>query len=353
MDRQYRDLGARERAGVTNSLASLFFGSDYTTQVDVRSAGLGWRPERDRRWSVRAAWEDERTLRLEAEPLSGRFAPVLSAWSLQGARVDIERTGRSGEVGEHQRAYTVRLIGSQATGTNLLGEAVRPLAVRLEGDVRAEWPVAGGSTIVASLLGGVTAGRDLPPQWLQFAGGPWSGPGYGFHEFAGRYIASPRLEWRVPVPFLPVPLGKYGKSPARAQLVPFVQAVVLGACGHRAGRLAPGGWRVSRGRPGHAALLRPAARGRVARTRAGPVAIRRGHRSRVLGHSVTVRGKRAGASAARAAGARGSRTTPSSTTPATSRSGTAIRRIACARPRSSRGRWISCCTSPSGCWSAR
>jgi hypothetical protein len=156
-------------------------------------------------------------------------------------------------VGEAQRAWSLRLIAAQATGTRSVErlvygimaagvptldrpsevnapreEAVRPLALRLEADGRVELPMAHGMSLVASVQGGVTTGRDVPPQWLQFAGGPWSGPGYGFHAFAGRAIASPRLEMRLPVPFPSIGLGKYGRAPARAQLAPFAQVVLLG-----------------------------------------------------------------------------------------------------------------------------
>jgi hypothetical protein len=254
VERQYRELGNRERAGVTNSFASLLFGSDYTTPVDVLSVGGQWRFGASRRWSLRTAYEQEDALSVVSRPLSGQYAPVLPAWSLRGARVDLAVSGRAGTTGETQRAWSLRLIGSHATGTRFIDrfvyggllaagvptldrpspvnapreEAVRPLALRVEADARYERPLPHGLAFVASVQGGVTTGRDLPPQWLQFAGGPWSGPGYAFHAFAGRAIASPRLELRVPVPFPSVSLGKYGKAPARAQLVPFTQVVLLG-----------------------------------------------------------------------------------------------------------------------------
>lgn len=227
-ERQYRELGVPERAGVTNSLASLLFGSDYSTPVDTRSLGIGWRPRGARAWSLRATYEEERALRVHGEPLSGTFAPVMPAWQIEGARLAVERVGRSGAVGEARGAWSLRAIASNARGTNAQRETVNPLALRLEGDWRMDWPVGAASMLSASVLGGVTVGRDLPPQWLQFAGGPWSGPGYEFHAFAGRYVASPRLELRTAVPFFAIPLGRYGTAPARAQLVPYVQAVLLG-----------------------------------------------------------------------------------------------------------------------------
>jgi hypothetical protein len=70
-------------------------------------------------------------------------------------------------------------------------------------------------------------GRDLPPQWLVFAGGPWSAPGYDWHAFASRALLSQRLEVRTPIPAPSIPLRRFGKSPPHATLAPFVQAVAV------------------------------------------------------------------------------------------------------------------------------
>lgn len=226
-ERLYRELGTPDRSGVVNSLASLFFGSDYTTPVDVRAAGIQWRFGDLRRWTLRAAYETESALQVAARPVSGRYAPLIDAWSTKGVRVDLARFGRFGAPEERRGAWTVRAIGSAANATNDRVLAVRSQALRLDGDVSVEWPLSRGQTLIASAIAGSTIGRNLPPQWLQFAGGSWSGPGYEFHSFVGRALVSPRLEWRVPVPFPSIPLGKYGAAPARAQLAPFVQAVVL------------------------------------------------------------------------------------------------------------------------------
>ncbi len=226
-ERQYRELGTPERAGVTNSFASLFFGSDYTSPVDLRAIGVQWRPGNARHWSLRAAYEDERALELVARPLSGTFAPIKPAWSLQGVRADLARTGRFGETGFRNGSWTWRAIGSSASGRDERDVIVRPLALRLEADAFMQWPLSNGGLIVASTLLGTSIGGGLPPQWLQYAGGPRSGPGYGFHDFVGRAMASPHLEWRIPVPFPSLPLGKYGASPSRILLAPFAHAVLL------------------------------------------------------------------------------------------------------------------------------
>ena len=53
-----------------------------------------------------------------------------------------------------------------------------------------------------------------------YFGGPVSAPGYEFHQLAGRAGLSQRLEWRLPVPFVALPLGRFGKVPGSATLAP-------------------------------------------------------------------------------------------------------------------------------------
>jgi hypothetical protein len=66
---------------------------------------------------------------------------------------------------------------------------------------------------------------SLPAQHLVFLGGPTTGPGYDFHQFAGRAGASQRLELRVPAPFPSFKLGRYGRTPASITLAPFVNTI--------------------------------------------------------------------------------------------------------------------------------
>jgi hypothetical protein len=67
----------------------------------------------------------------------------------------------------------------------------------------------------------------IPAQDLVYLGGPTTGPGYDFHQFVGRVGATQRVEWRTPVPFPSIPLGRYGRAPARATLAPFAHAVYV------------------------------------------------------------------------------------------------------------------------------
>ncbi len=239
-ERQYRALGVPERSGVTNSLASLLFGSDYSSPVDVRAAGVQLRAGTVSPFTVRLAYEQEDSLPVVAQPLRGTYAPVRPAWSLGGVRADVSQRRLSGVVGERQSVLEWRVIGSAARGLNDAGVRVNARALRVESDARVQWPLRGEQQLVLSARAGITAGENIPPQWLQLGGGPWSGAGYAFHSLAGRQLFSPRVEWRVPVPFFSVPLGKYGASPARMQLMPFAQAVMLGGTSADA-RISPRG----------------------------------------------------------------------------------------------------------------
>ena len=101
-------------------------------------------------------------------------------------------------------------------------------------------------------VAGVT-GADVPPQELVFLGGPTSAPGYDFHSLVGRFGATERLEWRMPVPFVGVPLGRFGRVPGSATLAPFAHTayvarpVALDRLGGPAAGALVGGWRPSVG----------------------------------------------------------------------------------------------------------
>jgi hypothetical protein len=93
-------------------------------------------------------------------------------------------------------------------------------------DLAVERPVGAQRLVLRTVAGGAL-GPHVPPQELAYAGGPTTGPGYRFHEFSGRLVASQRAEWQLPVPFVAVPLGRFGRTTPRATLAPFAQAVYV------------------------------------------------------------------------------------------------------------------------------
>jgi hypothetical protein len=91
--------------------------------------------------------------------------------------------------------------------------------------VNLERPLGPTRLIAHTLAAGVFTGAPIPPQHLVYLGGPTTGPGYDFHEFAGRGGVSQRVELRFPAPFFAIPLGRYGTAPGTITLAPFATAV--------------------------------------------------------------------------------------------------------------------------------
>lgn len=226
-ERDVRDLVLPERAGVTNSGAALFFGSDYTQQVDTRAAGLSFRRSALDAFTTRVAYEVDEPLRLTARPLSGSYEPVLPAWRLRGVRVESRGTGGwvpSGPTGS-RGVWTLSAQVGGYTSREVGESAVAPRVARVMGSLLVQQPLPHGRALLSYSQMGAAGGRDLPPQWLVFAGGPWSAPGYDAATFASRALLSQRLELQQPLPMPAIPLGRYGKAPGRVVLAPYVQAL--------------------------------------------------------------------------------------------------------------------------------
>jgi hypothetical protein len=232
-ERDYREAGdAAETSLARNSIAAQEFGSDYTDPYDVRAAGVGVTlGERvGLRWRAEGAWERQRALLVHATPSNGRYEPTLPAAAVDGARLSLfaERPLDVGPFGTQLRV-AAELRGGFFGGDTSFG--------RLAVEAEAERPLGDGQLALRTIAAGV-AGRALPQQLALF-GGPTTGPGHAFHELAGRVGVSQRVEWRTSVPFVAVPLGRFGRAPGTMTLAPYLHAVALdaaGAPGRRAGR---------------------------------------------------------------------------------------------------------------------
>ncbi|HEY0931439.1 MAG TPA: hypothetical protein VGE27_16070 [Gemmatimonas sp.] len=244
VERDYRELAFAERAGVTNSLASLLFGSDYTQPVDTRAAGILWRRAPNSAFTWRLAAEQDRPTAVTGDPLSRRFAPTLRAWRINGARAEVQGTGGwvPSEPGAMRGLWMLSASAGMYEGrvNNLDGivvppeslillapssRRVTPIVTRAQGLLQLTRRLGGDRALFLQTFGGVAGGRDLPPQWLVFAGGPWTAPGYDAQQFGARALLSQRAELRLPVPAPGIPLGRFGKSPSHVTLAPFVQAL--------------------------------------------------------------------------------------------------------------------------------
>ncbi|MBL0173518.1 MAG: hypothetical protein IPP90_23075 [Gemmatimonadaceae bacterium] len=224
-ERDVRDLAVPERGGVTNSLAALAFGSDYTQQVDMRAAGLAFRRSPLDPFTLRVAYETDAPVTLTAHAWSGHFEPVVPAWRLRGVRAELRGTGGwiPGDAHQTRGLWSLSASIGGYAGTGIGNQPVAPRVARAQGQLLVQRPLAHDRAIVSLTQGGVAGGRDLAPQWLVFPGGPWSAPGYDAGSFATRGYVSQRLEVRQPVRGPTIPLGRYGKAPGHITLAPYGQ----------------------------------------------------------------------------------------------------------------------------------
>lgn len=225
---------------VRNSIAAQEFGSDYTNPHRVDGFGLaadlppsegGWRA------SLSATAERHRPADVQATPVNGRFEPTIPAARMRAVRV----------VGRVRRPPTLGAAGFTWNGelelrglaTELEDTGQRGAVGRVAALLEAERPLGRGRLVLRTTAAGVDGGAigrrgaagstewTVPVQELVFAGGPVTGPGYDFHQFVAAGIATQRVEWRRRVPFIPISLGRFGRSPASATLAPYVHTLVV------------------------------------------------------------------------------------------------------------------------------
>jgi hypothetical protein len=224
-ERQYRDVSdEQETSLVRNTIAAQEFGSDYTDTYDARSvslsgslAPLGWRPSFD------LAYERHEPLAVHARPANGSFEPTIPALSLHESRLTLgldrptTLTFGGFELGAHLSVSGIRRASS---ANSQRGDFLRPsLTLDLQK------PFGSSRLLFHTLVAGLVSGDTLPVQHLVYLGGPTTGPGYEFHEFVGRAGGSQRIEYRFLAPFVPIPLGRFGRAPATITLAPFATAV--------------------------------------------------------------------------------------------------------------------------------
>jgi hypothetical protein len=224
--RDYADAGdVVERSLAVNSLAAQEFGQDMTQPVDVRRVGarlvLGrWA---GLRWSLDGAAERHDPVRVLATPVRGSYNPTLPAVRAEGVRASLRLERPSWMIGERGSAA----LRGESRGLWFDTPSGRVTGWR--GSVAADlrWPLGDGFVATSLYVGAVTGGGRLLPQQRVLLGGPVSGPGYGFHTFAGTTAAFQRIEYRRDVTFAPLPLARYGRVPGRMTLAPYAHAVFV------------------------------------------------------------------------------------------------------------------------------
>lgn len=219
--RDHREAGdAAEVSLVRNSLAAQEFGSDYTDPYEVREAGvamgLGRRAGAD--WRAELAWEEQRAVAVHAMPSAGSYGPTIPAAPVRGARLSV---GAARPVFEGPAGTRLRWDARLDAGSWEGGDATLRLA--LSADLSR--PLGDGELVLETIAAGVAG--SLLPQQLVYLGGPVTGPGYQFHSLTGRAGVSQRLEWRHPLPFPALPLGRFGSTPASMTLAPYAHASAI------------------------------------------------------------------------------------------------------------------------------
>jgi len=227
--RRYREAGDEaEMSLLMNTLAAQEFASDYTDPYDARGAGLvaDLGVFGGTRFQAEAGWEQQEAVEVHARPANGRFEPTIPAMSLRETRLSLRATrptrlafagfelSSQGEL----RAARWRADGGSEARTLLRGYL----------SARAEHPLGTSRLALYTSAAAVGSRQILPVQEMVFLGGPVTGPGYGFHDFVGRAGMSQRVEWRRPVRFVPISLGRFGKVPSTATLAPFGHVVYAG-----------------------------------------------------------------------------------------------------------------------------
>lgn len=223
----YRDLRdaslVPEASGLRNSIAAQEFGADYTEPFEVRGAEVavdlrgGATRSPALRLAVAREWAG--AVPVAAGPARGAYPPTLPVPAEWGWRAEARLVLPARPVlgGALDAALTLRLRRRPDS-------AASQTPVLIAGRVAWERD-AGPGRLVLESIGGAT-GSDLPQDRLR-AGGPVTGPGYSFHQLDGDALLAQRVEWRVPVPFPGISLGRWGRTPGEARLAPFATVVVV------------------------------------------------------------------------------------------------------------------------------
>jgi hypothetical protein len=211
-----------ERSGVINSFAAQEYGSDYTGLFSARGGSLTIAaPEAmSLRPALEIAVEDQAMANVHATPATGHFAPAQPATHVRESRATLRLDAPRFDLFGMDAAAALALSAVHdqefALGrfTSERGSGVATIA--------ATRATGAGKLAVSLLAAGLTDARRAPPQSLVALGGPVTAPGYDFHSLVGARAVAAHAEWRFRVPFIPVPLGSWGRAPASATLAPFV-----------------------------------------------------------------------------------------------------------------------------------
>jgi hypothetical protein len=203
----------------------------------VRSAGLALELGRafGVTWRAVATVEQQDSLAVHAVPARGAYDGTIAALPIRAGRLSLrlERPTALALFGTELRtSLELRATVYRHEDTSPIDPMPRDEIIpRAAVVAHVERPVGGtrlvAHSVAAALAVSPDVKRGMPPQELVYFGGPTTAPGYDLHELVGSAGLSQRLEWQLPLPFVAVPLGRFGRAPARATLAPFAQVALV------------------------------------------------------------------------------------------------------------------------------
>jgi hypothetical protein len=236
-----------EVSGIRNSVAAQEFGADLTDAYRSRGFALGIDAgERlGARWTLTLDRDRLSPLAVHAKPVSGSFQPAFGADSVTEWRAALQAFHARSDA---PFGSTLQLGGSLSAARSHFDAVARGgpsiWTGRIAVDADIERPF-GEDRLVLRTTAAAVLGAGAPAQDLVYFGGPMTGPGYGYHEFAGDAGVSQRVEWRHRAWAIPIPLGRFGPLRMPVTIAPYAQAIWMDAS--RPNEAASGGWHDSVG----------------------------------------------------------------------------------------------------------
>jgi hypothetical protein len=193
-------------SGVLNSVLAQEVGKDFGDYVMVDRIGAEVRHALSTRTSLTlgARYEDTHSVAVEATPSSGTYRPnpALGAGDLFIGQVSL-RAPSSWTLALEAGTGDADYLRATARGTTVMPAG--PGRLRFDGFVG--W------------------GSAELPAYRSFAiGGRGTLVGEPFRAYGGRSTVLAHMEWDLPIPFIPVPVGSYASTGNRAMVGPFVAA---------------------------------------------------------------------------------------------------------------------------------
>ena len=218
-----------ETSGVRNTVAAQEFGADLTDEYRSRgfTLALDGGEFGGARWGLSFDRDQQSRLAVHATPVSGTFQPAFAADSTTEWRAALTAFRAKSDA---PLGTTLQYAASASISRTHFDAGAQRGAASFTGRIALDAQLErafGNDRLALSTDAASTLGAGVPVQNLVYFGGPVTGPGYGYHEFAGATGLSQRVEWRHPAWNIPLRLGRFGSMHMPVTLAPFVQGVWL------------------------------------------------------------------------------------------------------------------------------